>query len=86
MLGDETLDQRHRLTQHGAVALHDALHIVVHAELRTTLAVLHVGVDDGRLFHARIHLKTCILVVILRVVLMLVDGSEWLCHCFYFES
>ena len=64
MLGIAALDQRHRLSQHGAVALADALDILGGRQLRLAFA-LQVRVDDGRLFHAAVDLQPGKLVIIL---------------------
>ena len=68
MVGIKALDQRHRLPQHRGVSLEDALHIVVHRQLRTALATLHVGVHNGHLLDARVHLKPRVLLVVLGVL------------------
>ena len=61
MVGVDALYQRHGLRQDGDVALDDALHHLAGRELAATEAVaLQVGIDDGRLLYAAIHLQACI--------------------------
>ena len=59
MVGVDTLDERDGLREDGDIALEDALDHIASRQLTTAVA-LEVGVDDGGLFDAVVHLQTCI--------------------------
>ena len=62
MVGVYALNQRHGLTQHRDITLQDAFHIFPRREQLVALLAhtAQVGIHDGRLGNARIHLQSCI--------------------------
>ena len=68
MVGIQALDKCHRLPKHCSVALENSLNIVVDRELRTALATLHVGIDDGHLLNTCIHLQPSVLLIVFGMV------------------
>ena len=61
MVGVDALHQRDGLREDGHIAFDDAFHHVGRRQFATAETVaLQVGVDDGWLLHAAVHLQTCI--------------------------
>ena len=79
MVGIDALHQCHGLREDGDIALDDALHHLGGRELATAEAVaVQVGVYDGRLLYAAVHLQTCIFCAVLgmfHVVLFGINGN-----------